>query len=366
MTEYRRQRPGTPFRDTSPRSANSMPDPATSAPTVAETSTSLGRARAATRAPIWTAIPPTFVAHQLDLAGMDPCADLEADRRHRVHDRGRATHGSRRSVEGREEPIARGVDLPAPVSTQLGAHQRVVPLEQLASRRGHRAGSRARVDPTMSVKSTVASTRSRSGGGRTPVRNSSTSSRIESASPEVRQVIDALELDELRARDVLGEIGGHGRRRGRCRPAGAARGSAPGSSAGSPARRSGRSCGSRRARCRAHARAARTCPTSAGTARPRPARAPLGAGRCRSPTHRRSADRSRPSIRGSAPRDIRRAAGVTRMTHRARAPRVRSGYDAANRMAIGPACDIPKNAADDDPTASRTARRSSICVFHRR
>src|SRR5438132_349548 len=70
-------------------------------------------------------------AHQLDLARMDACAYREADHRHPGDDRHRAAHRSGRSVEGREKAIAGGIDLAAPISTQLRADQRMVALEQL-------------------------------------------------------------------------------------------------------------------------------------------------------------------------------------------------------------------------------------------
>src|SRR6185436_4044456 len=56
-TAYKCQSPGTPFSDWVPRSSNTMPEPATRSLTVLDTSTSLGAARAATRAPMCTAMP---------------------------------------------------------------------------------------------------------------------------------------------------------------------------------------------------------------------------------------------------------------------------------------------------------------------
>src|SRR5690349_14834533 len=58
-TANRRHRSGTPLRLWLPRSAKPMPEPRTSVWTVLVTSTSLARARAATRAPTWTASPVT-------------------------------------------------------------------------------------------------------------------------------------------------------------------------------------------------------------------------------------------------------------------------------------------------------------------
>src|SRR5262249_48714601 len=54
---YSRHSPGTPLRSWTPRSSNSSPDPATRSLTVLDTSTSPGPACAATRAPVWTAMP---------------------------------------------------------------------------------------------------------------------------------------------------------------------------------------------------------------------------------------------------------------------------------------------------------------------
>ena len=131
-------------------------------------------------------------------------------------------------------------------------------------------------------------------------------------------MIDALELDELRARDVLGEIAAM---------------ADVAVDVVLPVQHEGRHLDRRQDRTHVdlgvHAevgeRVAGPMRQPLVLAPPAPKRLVrdargrhLRAGRCRSPTHRRSADRSRPSIRGSAPRDIRRAAWVTRMTHRAR------------------------------------------------
>ena len=58
-TASSRHSPGTPFSSWLPRSAKSIPEPTTRSLTVLETSTSPGAARAATRAPMCTAMPPT-------------------------------------------------------------------------------------------------------------------------------------------------------------------------------------------------------------------------------------------------------------------------------------------------------------------
>ena len=59
-TANRRHSPGIPFSATSPRSVNGIPEPATRSFTVLETTTSPAEAFDATRAPMWTAMPPIF------------------------------------------------------------------------------------------------------------------------------------------------------------------------------------------------------------------------------------------------------------------------------------------------------------------
>ena len=60
----------------------------------------------------------------------------------------------------------------------------------------------------MSVKSTVSSCRSGSGSCCAPVRNASISPMQRFGVAGERGVVDALELDELRARDLLGDEAG--------------------------------------------------------------------------------------------------------------------------------------------------------------
>ena len=57
LTANTRHCPGTPFNVCDPRSSNSMPEPATRSFTVPDTKTWSASARAATRAPMWTAMP---------------------------------------------------------------------------------------------------------------------------------------------------------------------------------------------------------------------------------------------------------------------------------------------------------------------
>src|SRR6266446_4491040 len=72
------------------------------------------------------------VAPQLALAGVQAGADLEAERAHRLADGQRTAHRACGTVEGREEAVARRVNLPAAEAAQLLAYGGVVPLEQIA------------------------------------------------------------------------------------------------------------------------------------------------------------------------------------------------------------------------------------------
>ena len=62
----------------------------------------------------------------LDLTGVDPGADVEAERRERLPDREPTPDRPGRPVEQREEPVARRVDLLARVAGELTTHRRGV------------------------------------------------------------------------------------------------------------------------------------------------------------------------------------------------------------------------------------------------
>src|SRR5204862_5693863 len=122
-----------PFSSFSPRSSNSTPAPATRSFTVCETSTSPPSARAATR-PDHDGEPGHFALVQLALADVNAGPDLQAELVHSLDDRLGAANRPGWAVEGREEAVAGGVPLLAPVPSQLAPHERVVPLEHLAPR----------------------------------------------------------------------------------------------------------------------------------------------------------------------------------------------------------------------------------------
>src|SRR6476659_11220439 len=113
-----RQVSGMPLSWCSPTSSNARPEPATRSFTVQETKTSPGPARAAIRAPIFTAIP-TILSDDLALTGVETRADFQAELAERRRDRGGAPDHSDGSVERREESIAGCVDLGSSETTEL-------------------------------------------------------------------------------------------------------------------------------------------------------------------------------------------------------------------------------------------------------
>ena len=127
--------------------------------TVCETSTSEGLAIAAMRAPTLTATPPTFVSSRSTSPVWSP-AQLESERLHGRDDRARTPDRARGAVERREEAVARRIELGPSIAGEQGAHGRVVSGDQLRPSAIAELAARS-VEPTMSVKSTVARTRSK-------------------------------------------------------------------------------------------------------------------------------------------------------------------------------------------------------------
>src|SRR5207253_6803113 len=72
------------------------------------------------------------VAGELDLARMHPRPDLQAERQHGLGDGLRAPDGPSRPVEGGEEPIAGGVDLPPSEPFDQGTNSLVMGIEQFS------------------------------------------------------------------------------------------------------------------------------------------------------------------------------------------------------------------------------------------
>src|SRR5205085_6553659 len=73
-----------------------------------------------------------LAVRELALAGVESCAQLEPEAPHAVADRAGGADRPRRPVEGGEEAVAGGVDLPSAVARELAADGNLVRLEQLA------------------------------------------------------------------------------------------------------------------------------------------------------------------------------------------------------------------------------------------
>ena len=96
---------------------------------------------------------------ELDLAGVDARADLQAELSKRGADRKGAAHGSRRTVERRQETVAGGIDLDPFEPVELLACALMVLSQELYPSASPTIAARS-VEPTMSVNRTVASRRS--------------------------------------------------------------------------------------------------------------------------------------------------------------------------------------------------------------
>src|SRR5262249_9813903 len=75
--------------------------------------------------------PGDLVARELDLAGVEPGANVKTERVDAVAHRARAADRAGGAVERGENPVARGVDLAAPEAAELAPEDRVVPLEEI-------------------------------------------------------------------------------------------------------------------------------------------------------------------------------------------------------------------------------------------
>ena len=101
-------------------------------------------------------------AQQLDLAGVAAGAHLEAQGLDRLADALRALHGPGRPVEGGEEAVTGGLRPRCRGSGRAGRARSRCAARAARSSRRRRARTALSVEPTTSVKSTVASTRSSS------------------------------------------------------------------------------------------------------------------------------------------------------------------------------------------------------------
>ena len=95
------------------------------------TRTSPARASAPTRAPMWTARPRMPVTGKFDLASVAAGADAQTELANRCAQGLGAADGPRRPVEGRQQAIPRGVDVPAPVPFDLPPRELVMLADKL-------------------------------------------------------------------------------------------------------------------------------------------------------------------------------------------------------------------------------------------
>ena len=125
------QSPGTPFSEWTPRSANSIPDPATRSVTVRETSTSPGLAADPDSRPDVDCDAADVVADQLTFSGVEADAHLDPEVAHRVAGRAGASDRPRGSVERGQEAVAHRLHRPSAVALELAAHEPVVLSERV-------------------------------------------------------------------------------------------------------------------------------------------------------------------------------------------------------------------------------------------
>ena len=212
----------------------------------------------------------------------------------------------------------------------------------------------------MSVKRTVARTRSGSRRVREPVRNSSISSSVCSTPRWNGKVVAALELDVLRVGDVLGEVAAG---LDRDHPVAGAvdheRGHADRGQdvADVDLHRDAKPRERRRRRSRRSGTPARTTPRTARRRRRRGERAEPEV--LPSPALLVGVEDPLLRLLVEAPRVVGRPLAPAYDDARTSAD-VRSGNVAANRAQIGPPSAPPSSAARSEPAASITARMSSI------
>src|SRR4051794_40268294 len=183
-TAYSRHSSGTPLSGCRPRSANRRPEPTTRSLTVLEVRTSPGPASDITRAAMCTAMPPMSEA----LSSHSPVWRPARISRPAIRTDS-AMSLAQRTPRAGPSNVARK---PSPVCLTSRPPKRESWRRTSSSWRASRSRQRlspssaARsVEPTMSVNSTVDSTRSAGRGRRSPVRNSSISSTSACGSPSI-------------------------------------------------------------------------------------------------------------------------------------------------------------------------------------
>ena len=118
-----------------------------------------------------------------DLTGVHAGSDLESQLSHGFADPQGASQRPGRPVERCEEPVAGRIDLATAEPFEGLSHLGVVPAQELFAKRDRRASTARSVEPTMSVKSIVVSTRFDRHRRRVPVAKLSISSTRPSESP---------------------------------------------------------------------------------------------------------------------------------------------------------------------------------------
>ena len=180
-TRSKRHEPGTPFSSRSPRSSNAKPDPATRSRTVPETTTSPAPAAASTRAPTWTASPASFPSERSHSPVWMPARTSRP--RPRVRSTTARAHAIARagpSNDAKKPSPAVSSSVPRNRASSCRTSRR---CSSRSSRQRWSPNSAARsVDPTRSVKRSVASTESGTGVRTVPSRNASIASSAKSFS----------------------------------------------------------------------------------------------------------------------------------------------------------------------------------------
>ena len=143
---------------------------------------------------------------QLDLAGVQPRPELDADAGQLVPERGCAVDRPSGTVEGGQDPVAGGLDQPAAELLDQPAGPARRGRSAARASAGRPAPPARSVEPTMSVNSTVASTRVGSA-----TRRDAGQELLDLVQGELRRLpeqrlLDPGKLDQRGSGDVLGQV----------------------------------------------------------------------------------------------------------------------------------------------------------------
>lgn len=151
--------------------------------------------------------PADLIANDFTLSSVKPSPDLDREWAERIATGTRAPHGTRWGIEHGEEAITRGVNFTPAETGQFLAHDRVIPLEYapplvIAQLRGHfgRPNDVGKEDCCQNpVQLEILP-------GTGKELRGFVENRVLVARPD--EVIDALQLDQLRSRDAFDEVMG--------------------------------------------------------------------------------------------------------------------------------------------------------------